>query len=315
MTKEGAVRVTSLRVAWLVLAAVLTVPPVAALGVTPDLGVQAAGERLRAKQSDSAAVEYLRYVSTKEELNFLTSDVVVLGTVERAGRKRVPPEGDGVWGVEVILVVEQCLKGPCGERVTFYAWAMQGAKYHEGEHILVALVLRGRDDTRLLLGRAEMDKYLVDANNTVVRNGLPVDDLLSEVRELLAPRVPTKLFEASDVVVIGEVVSVQRDGTVEESGSPVTLRCGEGASIRVTKWLKGDSDRTHVTVLSTVPTREQLLHDYVILEPGEVVLLFLQEEDEGHYSVVGGHDGKYRLSDATATQAIRELGLAQSVEP
>ncbi|MEA3408729.1 MAG: hypothetical protein U9Q95_00075, partial [Candidatus Eisenbacteria bacterium] len=172
----------------------------------------------------------------------------------------------------------------------------------------------GRDDTRLLLGRHELGKYLVGADNTVIRKGLPVDDLLAEVRELLAPRVPTKLLEASDFVVIGEVVSVQRDGTIEESGSPVTLRWGEGASIRVTKWLKGDSNLTHVTVLSSVATREQHLHDYVILERGEVVLLFLQEEDEGHYTVVGGHDGKYRLSDATATGVLRELGLAQSVE-
>jgi hypothetical protein len=303
-------------VAWLVLAAVLTVPP-ATLGVTPDPGVQAGGEESRVKQSDSAAVEYPRHQSTIEEMNFLTSDVIVLGIVERAGLKRFPPESDdSVWGVEVVLVVEKCLKGPCGERVTFYAWPppMQGARYHEGEHILVALVLRGRGDTRTLLGRQERDKYLIDATNTVIRNGMPVADFVAEVRELVAPSAATRLFETSDFVVIGEVLSVQRGGTAEESDSPVTLRWGEGASIRVTLWLKGDSDRTHMTVLSTVPTRERLIHDYVILEPEEVVLLFLREEDEGYYTVVGGHDGKYRLSDATAADALRELGLAQSVE-
>ena len=305
-------RVTSLRPTWLVLAAVLTVPP-AVLGVTPDLVVQANAEKLRVEQSDSAAVEYLRRLSWMEEVTFLTADVVVLGTVERTGLKRVPPEGDGVWGVEVVLAVEQCLKRPCGERVTFFAWTMQGAKYHEGERVLMALILRGRDDTRLLLGRHESEKYLVGTDNTVVRKGLPVDDLLAEVRELIAPRVPTKLFEASDFVVIGEVVSVIRGGTAEESDHATVLE-EEGASIRVTQWLKGTSDRTHVTVLPTVPTREYLIRDYVILDPGEVVLLFLQEEDEGYYRVVGGHDGKYRLSDATATRAIRELGLAQSVE-
>lgn len=307
-------RVASPRVAWLVLAAVLTVPP-AALGVTPDLGVQAGGKKLRAERSDSAAVEYPRHQSTIEEMHFLTSDVIVLGTVERTGLTRVPPEGNGVWLVEVILVVEECLKGPCGERVTFFAWTMQGAKYQQGERVLMALILRGRDDTRLLLGRAESEKYLIDATNTVVRNGIPVDDFVAEVRGLVAPRVPTKLFGESDFVVIGEVVSVERGGTAEESDSPVTLRKGEGASIRVTQWLKGDSDRTHMTVLSTMTTGEQHIHDYVILEPGEVVLLFLQEDDEGYHTVVGGHDGKYRLSDATATRALRELGLAQSVEP
>jgi hypothetical protein len=306
-------RVTSLRVAWLVLAAVLTVPP-AALGVTPDPGVQAGGEKLRVKQSDSVAVEYLRHQSTIEEMTFLTSDVIVLGTVEQTRLTRVPPEGDGRWLVEVVLVVEECLKGPCGERVTFFAWTMMGVEYQQGERVLMALVLRGRDDTRLLLGRLESEKYLIDATNTVVRNGIPVEDFVAEVRELVAPSAATRLFETSDFVVIGEVVSVQRGGTTEESDSPVTLRWGEGASIRVTQWLKGDSDRTHMTVLSTVPTREQRIHDYVILEPGEVVLLFLREENEGHYTVVGGHDGKYRLSDATAADALRELGLAQSVE-
>ena len=75
-------------------------------------------EKLRVEQSDSAAVEYLRRASTIEEMNFLTSEVIVLGTVERTGLKRVPPEGDGVWLVEVVLVVEQCLKGRCGERHT-----------------------------------------------------------------------------------------------------------------------------------------------------------------------------------------------------
>ncbi len=310
-------RVTSLRLAWLVLAAVLTVPAVAALGVTPDIVVQANAERLRVEQSDSAADEYLRHQALVEETVILTSDVIALGTVERTELKLLAPEHYGVWGVDVVLAVEDCLKGACGERVTFQARPMPRAgyaRYEEGERILVTLVLRGRGVTRSLRGHHEGNKYIVDSSNTVVRNGLPVDDLLAEVRGLLAPRVPTKLFEASDFVVIGEVVSVQRDGTVEESDSPVTLRRGEGASIRVTQWLKGDPDRTHMTVLSTITARQQPIHDYVILEPGEVVLLFLQEEDEGHYTVVGGHDGKYRLSDATATRAIRELGLAQSVE-
>ncbi len=307
-------RVTSPRAAWLVLAAVLTVPPVAALGVTPDLVVLAQAERLKVEQSDSAAEEYLRHQALVEEMVILTSDVIALGTVERAEPKLLAPEDYGVWGIEVILTVEECLKGACGERVTFHALPMRGARYEEGERILVALVLRGRGVTRSLRGHHEGNKYLVDRSNTVVRKGLPLDDLLSEVRELVAPRVPTKLFEASDFVVTGEVVSVIRGGTAEESDSPVTLRWGEGASIRVTQWLKGDSDRTHMTALSTMPAREQRIHDYVVLEPGEVVLLFLQEEDEGHYTVVGGHDGKYRLSDATATQALRELGLAQSVE-
>jgi hypothetical protein len=307
-------RATSPHVVGLGLVLALTAHPTGALGVTPDPGVQAGGEKLRVKQSDSVSVEYLRHQSTIEEMTFLTSDVIVLGTVERTGLTRVPPEGDGVWVVEVVLVVEECLKGPCGERVTFFAGTMQGAKYRQGERVLMVLVLRGRDDTRLLLGRHEMEKYLIDATNTVVRNGIPVEDFVAEVRELVAPSAATRLFETSDFVVIGEVVSVERGGTAEESDSPVTLRWGEGASIRVTQWLKGDSDRTHMTVLSTVPTRWQRIHDYVILEAGEVVLLFLREEDEGHYTVVGGHDGKYRLSDATAADALRELGRAGLIE-
>ena len=312
--KEGVIRVTSPRMAWLILAAVLTVPT-AALGVTPDLDVLAHEERLRAERSDSAADEHLRHQSAVEEMVILTSDVIVLGTVEWTELKLLAPEHHGVWGVEVILGVEECLKGACGERVTFQARPMQGARYEEGERTLVTLVLRGRGVTRALLGHHEGNKYLVDGSNTVVRKGIPVDDLLAEVRELVAPRVPTKLFEESDFVVIGEVISVERGGTAEESDSPVTLRKGEGASIRVTQWLRGDSDRTHMTVLSTMTTGEQHIHDYVILEPGEVVLLFLREEEEGYYTVVGGHDGKYRLSDATATRALRELGLAQSVDP
>ncbi|MCK4680656.1 hypothetical protein KAT82_05990 [bacterium] len=302
-------RVSSVCAAWLVSAAVLTVPPVAALGVTPDLDVQAAEETPRAEQSDPTPVEYLRYGSTKEELKFLTSDVVVLGTVEWGGLKRFPPESDdSVWGVEVVLVVEECLKGPCGERVTFYAWPppMQGARYHEGERILVTLVLRGRGDTRALLGRQERDKYLIDATNTVVRTGLPLDDLLAQVRELVAPRTATKLFEASDFVVVGEVAAIEC-GDADEPER-------EEASVRVAHWLKGSSDRTHLTVQVPRPTRGQLLIDYVLLRPGEAVLLFLREDEQGGCAVVGGHDGKYRMSDATAAQAIRELGLAQSVE-
>ncbi len=274
-------RVTSPRVVGLGLVLALTAHPTGALGVTPDLDVLAHADRLRVEQSDSAADEYLRNEALVEETVILTSDVIALGTVERTEHKLLAPEHYGVWGVEVILAVEDCLKGACGERVTFHALPMHRtgyAGYEEGERILVTLVPRGRGVTRSLQGHHEGNKYIVDSSNTVVRKGLPLDDLLAEVRELVAPRVATRLFEESELVVIGEVVSVERGGTAEEADSPGTLRWGEGASIRVTQWLKGASDRTHMTVLSTVPTREQIIHDYVILEPGEVVLQVIQIE-------------------------------------
>jgi hypothetical protein len=276
----------------------LTAHPTGALGVTPDLDVLAHADRLRVEQrveqSDSAADEYLRNEALVEET----------------------PEHYGVWGVEVILAVEDCLKGACGERVTFHALPMHRtgyARYEEGERILVTLVLRGRGVTRSLQGHHEGNKYIVDSSNTVVRKGLPLDDLLAEVRELVAPRVATRLFEESELVVIGEVERVERGGGAEVSGLPVRQK-KEEASVRVTQCLKGSPGQSRLTVLPTMPTRDQIICDYVILEAGEVVLLFLREEDEGHYTVVGGHDGKYRLSDATAADALRELGRAGLIE-
>lgn len=313
-------RVTSPRVVGLGLVLALTAHPTGALGVTPDLDVLAHADRLRVEQrveqSDSAADEYLRNEALVEETVILTSDVIALGTVERTEHKLLAPEHYGVWGVEVILAVEDCLKGACGERVTFHALPMHRtgyARYEEGERILVTLVLRGRGVTRSLQGHHEGNKYIVDSSNTVVRKGLPLDDLLAEVRELVAPRVATRLFEESELVVIGEVERVERGGGAEVSGLPVRQK-KEEASVRVTQCLKGSPGQSRLTVLPTMPTRDQIICDYVILEAGEVVLLFLREEDEGHYTVVGGHDGKYRLSDATAADALRELGRAGLIE-
>ena len=274
-----------------------------AAALTPDLYVSRVAEEMARSVSDSAAAFYLAREREDEETNLLASDVVLLGVVETVERKQVPGVG-GAYYAEVQMLVERCLKGPCGDRVRFTANSalMPGARYELGERALVILNLVGRGDGRHLVGSELQDKYLVDDGGVVVRKGIPVDQLIEEIEDLLRSRGPAELFERAGVVAVGEVMRIDRDD--EETHLPIGRRT-QHVQILLTEIFKGAPRGDTVTVVPPVPVGGGF--DYVTFAVAETVLVFISERPDGLYEVVGGHDGKYRLGDMTTSHVLGRL--------
>jgi hypothetical protein len=150
----------------------------------------------------SSLVSPCAALTSDEKCNFLTADVVALGTIASS---------TPVWNVsQVTMVVEECVKGACPDTLAFGAWvrSLSGARYSEGERVIVRLVYRGVGSTRGPLAHSEDDKTEVSPDGTVKRMGIPVDEYLSEVRRLLAPRRPERLFSEAELVVLADVIDV-----------------------------------------------------------------------------------------------------------
>ena len=285
-----------------------------AVALTPDLAVLEFTQKLREDGLASKAEDYLIKATRKEERNILTADVIALGLIERAelvGFPRPPAEDPVTYLVEVEMLVEDCLKGPCNTRLTFYSVPpyMDGARYHEGERVFVTMLQRGKGDTRLLGGKREHEKYVVDDAGVVARKGRPVTELAEEIRSILVARDPERLFEEADVVAIGEVMEIDQGGAAEEGHLPVGMRT-HVATIRLDQVFKGSPEGSLVAVVPPVPTKTNPYFDYVLLEPGEQVLVFLHHSEDGYYEVTGGHDGKHRIGDPTTSHVLERLGDA-----
>jgi hypothetical protein len=281
-------------VAWLVLGALSDLP---AGTITPDLYVRNVAASKATRDSQEAADRYLAHARAVEETRILVADLVVLGAIERVSVKELEWGGDVLHSTEVEMRVDECVKGPHLDRITFEAASPSqrpGVRFEEGEQVVVLLNWYDTDWGRQLKALMEEDKYSVDAGGTVVRKGIGVAEFLAEMRELLAPRAPARLYEQAGIVAIGQVVGME-DAPDQDQLPLMTRR--RLVSIEISDLLKGPSGTSRVAVVPPAFGTEGF--DFVNFDLGERVLVFLGVRSDGCYDVVGGHDGKHRLGDPT----------------
>ena len=238
---------------------------------------------------------------SSEECNLLTSDVIALGTIQSSVFR------GNVY--QVVMPVDECVKGACSDTLRFAGWPPMiggGTKYAAGERVVMVLVYRGVGATRWLMAHSSNDKITVGADDTVGVSGTSLDDYLSYVRELVEPRRPERLYEQADFVVVGRVSGIADMSSGEDAGLPVGLHTFR-AGLRVSEVFKGEWADSLAYVRPPVLRKTANCYDYVLLEDGETVLLFLRHSDGGEFEVVGSHDGKHRVGDPTTERILEWL--------
>jgi hypothetical protein len=291
--------------------------PVAAL--TPDAELVRAADRVRERESDEFADRYLFFKSCGEEPYLLGADYVALGTVAAIDTVLTgAPPRFGIHRV-VTLSVETCLKGPCGKALSFrihggrwgdyWVSASHAAEYALGERAIVVLYWNEYSlEERWLSGASPSAKYAIDSDGTVTRKELPVGAFVSEIEEVLGQRSVRSIFAESDLVVTGTIRKVW-SVMVDVYEDP---RCGTATVdaprflVELTGALKGHPPADQLEV--ALPSRKTLAgRDSFTPLVDDTVLLFLQRQDEGTFSVVGGGDGGYHLGDPTTSAALETI--------
>lgn len=282
--------------------------------LTPDLAVL---RMIRQRESEfdlGSAEAMLEFEMRSEELAVLSAAYVVLGTAVKVS--------SGGFGAVVELCPERFLKGVESDTLVFSSagvvskWgsivSYEFAEYAEGERMVVLLDwLDSERGTRVLSGSPVRSKYLVDSEATVVRKSIPLERFLEELESVLATRTPANVVEASDLVVVATVSEVWSENhDVPDDRYPSGFRVQDfpHARLSVTRVLKGAGQTESITV--AMPSPKSVAGRYnPRFREDEEVLVFLRSRSDGLFDLVGGRDGKHRMSDPTTYAVLVQSGF------
>jgi hypothetical protein len=261
--------------------------------IEPDLAHRHVADRqVVEKFGPEARMEYLRGTVEQEVALLEMSTVVAYGSV-------VTTYGpDGGFSGTVVFAVDECLRGDCRDTLEFgvLAGLVHGATYQTGERAIV--VLGGESS---LWGSGESQKYLIQ-DGTVVRKGIPAEQLLREMRDVFARRSPESLYRAADVLAVGQVDEIVDEYSYhgEEPGENFL-------TLRLREVLKGDvsADRIRINLPKWPSLRRR---DKPDVRVGEECALFLSASGDNTYELTGG------CSSRVDTAAARLLARAAAEE-
>ena len=262
------------------------------LVIEPDLVYRHLVEKVVSEFGPEAGIEYLKGAVEQEVALLEMSAVVAYG--------RVVATHEAGWSQSgtVVFTVDECLRGDCQDTLEFgvLGGLVHRATYRPGERAIVAL--QGESS---LWGTGESQKYLIE-DGTVVRKGIPAERLLREMRDVFARRSPEALYEAADVLAVGQVEEIVDEYSYhgEEPGENFL-------TLRVSEVLKGhvSADRIRVNLPKWPSFRRS---DKPDVRVGEQCALFLSASDDGTYGLTGG------CSSRLDTAAARLLARAPDEE-
>lgn len=107
------------------------------------------------------------------------------------------------------------------------------------------------------------------------------------------------LHAAADLVAVGtidKVLSEQPEGLGKETKGFVLY--GTDFAFDVEEVLKGKTEAQQISIHQTgASAKQQQINDDPLMAPGEQYVLFLQKYEAGKYFILGGPQGRFKISD------------------
>jgi hypothetical protein len=262
-------------------------------------------DEIRRERGEEAASGFLDGIIRQEMETFLSSDLVLVGTVQALRCYELTGKGD-IW-TEITVDVEECLKGDCQKE--FVSFSMRGGTFDGttlsvnsrtppglGQRYLFGAHWWSGRGPRVLIGGNPYQRIPHDPlTGQIPKKGVSFVSIVELLQELLEERKPRRLFEASDAVFAGTVENVRFDRKgPPESGDFSQER--NHAVLIVEQTLKG-RPAVGETVRMALPYKLGGVVDVPRVEAGDRALFFLRSEDDGWWTPMAGSDSALELSD------------------
>lgn len=271
-------------------------------GIPPDLSDVDVVQSLVARGGfdELQAASYLADRVEHEVALLDISDVIALGRVARVTETAI---ASNAGRQTVVLSVDECFKGDCGDTLVFrsmaHGFADRRDAYGIDEYALVPLVTEPGDGLW-----SSVDRYVV-FDGVVVRKGMELGDLLVAVREIVERRSPAALLRAAGFLAVG-VVEEFRD--VYSTDARVRFPAERYVLFNVRELLKGElplgTVRVDMNTIGTIRSR-----DVPALAAGDTCALFMSRNDSGGLELLGGKEA--RLSPHEAVRLIQSIGSGE----
>jgi hypothetical protein len=252
----------------------------------------------------SQADGYLRDRSEHEVALLDISDVIALGCVARVSET---PVASNAGRQTVVLAVDECLKGDCGDTLVFHsmahAFSDRQDAYGLDECAVVSLITE-RGDGLWSSG----NRYVV-LDGVVVRKGMGLSDFLAAVRTIVERRSPAVLLREASFLAIG-VVEDFRD--IYSTDARIRVPAERYILFYVQLPLKGKLPlgpvRVDMNTRGTIRSR-----DVPRFAVGDTCALFMSPGDSGGLRLLGGKAAK--LSRRDAIRLIEDVDSGGGTSP